>query len=245
MIKKNIIINADDFGMSVDVNCEIVKLYKDKKIHRATIIVNAPCTDEAVRLALLHNIRVGLHFNFGEFPLISYALDDVKRNFWKRSFPIRIIQAFIHRKKIINEIVNQVELLRNKGVEIEHIDSHHHVHLRPELILHVIKACRISKISSVRGFRNMTTRAVDGSYHYYFKKVIKNILNYILRSIFGLKVTAYFGSLTDYRLSLQENINSHVAECIDVEIMVHPGNSSIGYPYKEEIIWLYSNQIDI
>jgi predicted glycoside hydrolase/deacetylase ChbG (UPF0249 family) len=237
-------LNADDFGMSDFVNAEIVRLYKIGVIQRATILVTSPFVNEAISLAKQHNIKVGLHFNFGEFPLLSQSLDDVKTSFWQKSFLKRMALAFRYRREITGEVVSQIEFLRSAGLNIEHLDSHHHVHLRPELILHVINACRVCNISSIRGFRNLTTKKIDGAFACIAKKVTKNFLNAILRSVFNIKVTTYFGSISDYVASVDAGIDFNKQKNSSFELMVHPGNAAAGYPYITEIRWLENNFIN-
>lgn len=61
---KQLIINADDFGLSPGVNQGIVEAYQAGGISNTTLMVNMPGFTDAVRLASLHpEMGVGLHFN--------------------------------------------------------------------------------------------------------------------------------------------------------------------------------------
>jgi predicted glycoside hydrolase/deacetylase ChbG (UPF0249 family) len=63
-VKKKIIINADDFGISSSANSAIAKLFKNGVISSATIMTTlGNSSRQAMCLAKKLDIPVGLHFN--------------------------------------------------------------------------------------------------------------------------------------------------------------------------------------
>lgn len=63
-MNQQVIINADDFGLSPAVNRGIIEAYRMGGITSTSMMVNMPGFDEAVYLAkLLPGLGVGLHFN--------------------------------------------------------------------------------------------------------------------------------------------------------------------------------------
>ena len=62
------IINADDFGYSAEVNEAVSECFRAGVINRATIMVNMPGAEEAARIARENGFfdRVGLHINLTE-----------------------------------------------------------------------------------------------------------------------------------------------------------------------------------
>src|SRR5215813_14504652 len=61
---KQLIVNADDFGMTEGVNRGIIDGHTRGVISSATLMANMPAFDAAVRLAKDHPaLGVGLHFN--------------------------------------------------------------------------------------------------------------------------------------------------------------------------------------
>jgi len=65
-MKKYLIINADDFGLSPGVNRAIGELHQAEVVFSATLMVNMPGFEEAVDLARqCPALGVGLHFNLG------------------------------------------------------------------------------------------------------------------------------------------------------------------------------------
>ena len=71
-------VNADDFGLSHEVNMAIVEAFKKGLINNTTIMVNMPGFEEAVRLAEKYGFfdRVGLHLNLFEG---KHLTEDIKR----------------------------------------------------------------------------------------------------------------------------------------------------------------------
>ena len=63
-MKKALIINADDFGLSSGVNTAIVACYQAGSLSSTTLMVNMPATEDAIALAKEYpGLGVGLHFN--------------------------------------------------------------------------------------------------------------------------------------------------------------------------------------
>ena len=61
---KKIIVNADDFGISKEVNEGIVKGFQDGIISSTTVMANMPEFEEAMNLAKKNSkLGVGVHLN--------------------------------------------------------------------------------------------------------------------------------------------------------------------------------------
>lgn len=131
-----IIINADDFGYSPQVNEAIEKAIIAKKISSTTIMANAPYFIEAVEIAHKHNyVSYGVHLNIIEFePLTNkdifakYGLLDDKGCFIEGAalclpeYPAELKLA------IKQEWSAQIQKVLDAGIEISHVDSHQHTH---------------------------------------------------------------------------------------------------------------------
>src|SRR5260370_42450098 len=71
---RKIIVNADDFGMSAEVNRAIVEAFENNVISSTTLMANMPGFDEACELAHRHRLvsKIGLHLNLtAVYPLSS------------------------------------------------------------------------------------------------------------------------------------------------------------------------------
>jgi len=107
---KFLIVNADDFGYSRGINRGIVEAHQRGVVTSATTIVNAPATEDAVRLAAENpGLSIGLHVNFtneGE-RLVEFDDPELCRAELRRQFD-RFVALF--------------------GRRPTHLDSHQHVH---------------------------------------------------------------------------------------------------------------------
>ena len=158
MNKYRIIINADDLGMSREVNAAIETAIKEGCISSSTIMANAPAFDDAVRIAKLYpQISFGVHLNIDEFkPLtetsvfMKYGMLDANGAFKKEylhntelSYSDELLEA------IYNEWKAQVKKVIDTGVIPSHFDSHEHTHgifeLQP-ILVRLMKEYGIKKV---------------------------------------------------------------------------------------------------
>ena len=130
-----IIVNADDLGISREVNDATFDLMSRGRITSATIIANAPATREvASRVARLPRCSFGVHLNLTQFePLTGSAGARLLVN--KRGQMSRANEAArpsrARLRAIYEELCAQIERVASLGVGISHVDSHNHVHTRP------------------------------------------------------------------------------------------------------------------
>jgi predicted glycoside hydrolase/deacetylase ChbG (UPF0249 family) len=131
-----VIINADDFGYSDEMNSAIEKAIISHRISSTTIMANAPMFEEATRIAKNYpNISYGVHLNIIEFKPLSdtrifkkYKLVDDNDEFIMgavftlREFPYDLKVA------IKEEWRAQIERVVETGINISHLDSHQHTH---------------------------------------------------------------------------------------------------------------------
>ncbi len=157
MINK-IIINADDLGISEDVNTAIEQAIKLQVISSTTIIVNAPAFRRAVAIAKKHpRISIGIHLNLIEFaPLTKQkaffdnCLLDDRGCFIKGAiFNLKSVSKEL-QNAIYEEWKAQIDKLLAAGIIPSHIDSHQHVHGLNQLSKVLIKLMKEYKFSKLR-----------------------------------------------------------------------------------------------
>ena len=156
--KLKIIINADDLGISSQVNKAIEYAIQKGRISSSTILVNGDDFDGAVRIAKSYpNISFGIHLNLIEFvPLTNrdvfskYGLLNIDGRFQEgaifllEDFPDDLCNA------IYDEWMAQINKLRRVGINPTHIDSHQHTHNIYQLSKVLIKVIVDSEIYVVR-----------------------------------------------------------------------------------------------
>ncbi|MCW7554468.1 ChbG/HpnK family deacetylase [Endozoicomonas gorgoniicola] len=122
-----LIFNADDFGLCRGVNLGIIEACQNGVVRSASLMVNMPGSEDAVKLAeSAPSLGVGLHLTLtaGQ-PLTAHKeLSDHAGNFLRNQDHVAALPAELIEK----EFCAQVRRCMQLGITPTHIDSHHHVH---------------------------------------------------------------------------------------------------------------------
>jgi chitin disaccharide deacetylase len=114
---KYLIVNADDFGASAGINRGILEAHQRGILTSTSLMVNMPAALEAIELSrAFPNLGLGLHVNFtgeSEGPVVDIADSDACRVELARQFD---------------------RFVALTGRLPTHLDSHHHVHRRKNLL---------------------------------------------------------------------------------------------------------------
>jgi len=188
----------------------------------ATILANAPATEEACRESVRYPGRsLGVHLNLTEFkPLTGnpelVALMGTGRGDGSVRHPRTLATR---RRHIFDEWCAQVERIQSFGIAVSHLDSHHHVHTIPTL-LPVVKAVQQRYgIRKVRISKNLYTRRERPGALLRFKKTL---FNTVLRAWHKTVTTDVFTDLAGF----DENRELIQRRGWIVEIMLHPGGEN-------------------
>ena len=215
-----IIINADDFGLSKDINAAIYEAFQNKLISSTSLIVNInESFNDAKKYIITNKISkdsVGLHLNFEEgFPLTNNIRNinficNSEGNFY---FNFRVANRFFYDKYINNCIQEEIAAQINKfrehiGDNPTHIDSHNHTHTEYAMINSLLPLLKDYKIYKIRLTRNI------GDDINFAKLIYKKIYNFKL-NFNNFITTDFFGDLIDYK-------EFNFLKPANVEIMVHP-----------------------
>ncbi len=222
-----IIINADDFGISHDVNMAVCESFSNYMITSTTLMVNMPWADEAVELAKERGFdeRVGIHLNLtsGE-PLTDdiryFRIFCDRDGFFNAAFQqntaTRLHLTRDESKAAGDEIEAQLIRYMEYGLPDHHLDSHHHVHTNASIYRILGPLLKKYGIRSVRLSRNIYGKIS------FLKALYKRNYNRALQRS-GVFTTDYFGSFTDFKLC-QEKLPENSL----TEIMVHPMYDNYG-----------------
>ena len=154
-----LIVNADDFGLAPGVNRAILELHAAEILTSATLMAQAPATEEAVRMALaMPSLGVGCHVVLVDGVPVSEprsipslvvrgtgTLHPTLGAFVKRLLSFRI-----HSSDVEAEAAAQIALLQSYGLRLTHIDTHKHVHMFPSILRPVLRAAKAAGIHAVR-----------------------------------------------------------------------------------------------
>jgi predicted glycoside hydrolase/deacetylase ChbG (UPF0249 family)/glycosyltransferase involved in cell wall biosynthesis len=210
------VINADDLGLSSKINAAIERCMLDRTITSATLMANGPAFDEGVAIAKRQtHVSIGVHLNLTEFAPVSTAdLSQITRN---GAFANLVRGVTLKRATVLaiaDEFEAQISKVTDAGVEISHVDSHHHIHTVPRLFSVAVRAARKFGIRRIRPTRNIFPA---GEVTGIARRVTKQAWNAAL-GLVGARAVDYFGSLTDFTESTVAFPNGS-----RLEIMVHPG----------------------
>jgi hopanoid biosynthesis associated protein HpnK len=135
---KHLIVTGDDFGRSHEVNEAIERCHAAGFLTQASLMVNEPCADEAVRIAQRHPaLSVGLHLTLcdGRATSVSALTNRAGRLTASPALAgIRYaFEPWLHRR-LSHEIWEQFERFRSFGLPETYWDGHAHLHLHPVVL---------------------------------------------------------------------------------------------------------------
>lgn len=157
MQMRKIIVNADDLGISLDVDAQIEKCIQQGVVTSSTLMANAPAFNDGVRIAKQYpHISVGVHLNIIEFaPLTNsdifkkHGILDDDGNFIEGAiFCVKVDEEL--RQAVFEEWDAQITKIENIGLFPTHCDSHQHTHTIPSLREPLYKVANKHGIKSVR-----------------------------------------------------------------------------------------------
>jgi hopanoid biosynthesis associated protein HpnK len=136
---KQLIVNADDLGLTPAVNRGVVQAFQDGIVTSASLLVTGSAFEDAVALARQNpELDVGLHLALVEEravlgPDVLPTLVDETGRFPRTSaeFIRRAILGGINWLEVEREIAAQIALFQETGLRLSHVDSHQHLHMFP------------------------------------------------------------------------------------------------------------------
>ncbi len=163
---KEVILNADDFGLTPGVNEGIVRAHREGILSSTTLMANGLAFDDAVALAKENpKLGVGCHLVLiGGKPVAApekvRSLIDRNGNLpaTLSSFVAKVTSGKICKDEIAAELRAQIEKIRAAGIEPTHVDTHKHTHAHPRvlgIVCQVAKECGINRIRQpIESLRN-------------------------------------------------------------------------------------------
>ena len=144
---KTLVVNADDFGFTRDVNDGIAHAHRNGILTATTLMANGDAFDHAVRLAReLPALDVGCHFVLvGD----GYSLAAPYR---KLPGSVSQLAAAVYLGKLDIEAELEAQLRRivAEGITPLHIDTHKHTHLLPPVLNAIVKISRRYGVRFIR-----------------------------------------------------------------------------------------------
>lgn len=153
-----LILNADDFGLTRGVNEGILRAHREGLLTSTTLMANGGAFDNAVELARANpSLGVGVHLVLiGGRPVapareVSSLLD--AEGYLPRSLPslvTRVTSGRILAAHIEVELRAQIEKVRAAGISPTHLDTHKHAHAHPRVFSALARVAKDLGINRVR-----------------------------------------------------------------------------------------------
>jgi predicted glycoside hydrolase/deacetylase ChbG (UPF0249 family) len=205
-----LIVNADDFGFTRDVNAGIVEAHRAGVLTATTLMANGSAFDDAVRLAReTPSLDVGCHLVLVQGPSL------ISGKPLPEKFPELAKALLLRRIDPYSELRPQVEKLLAAGIHPSHFDAHKHTHVLPPVFSAVVRLAREFAVPFIRlpfdaGW--LPVRGMDYWYRGWLRRA-------------GLRATDHFMGfrLTD---SLSEGTFTEALKSLrpgSTEFMCHPG----------------------
>lgn len=261
---KNIIINADDFGLSKSVNAGILEAYSKGLVSSISLMACGSATDDAIQIIRDNQIAdIGIHLVLDqEKPILAAQQipDLVNRNgYFQERSKLLLKTCFMNKKvrnQIKSELSSQIEKVLDSGITPTHIDGHGHVHLYPGIIDIVIELSRKYKIFKSRlSYEPLREISLASLSFQTMKKLIVNVFSAMAREKLILNnirfPDRFYGTSCGGDLTYCD-IASFMQAAPDqgvTEIMSHPGfisndlrerYYSWGYKWESELETLLS-----
>ncbi len=231
----NIIVNADDLGMTPGTNKAIFDGYDHGMITHTSVMANSDYFSEAVDgLLRRKELGVGIHLNltYGKALHFNSAYNDAQGIF--NLGYLKLLTLSMRNTKFLKavEIEFEQQILRvtHAGIPLTHLDSHRHVHLIPSIYPIVAKLAIKYNIPRVRLINEniIDSFSLSGKYNFILNGgIIKYLLLRTFTAIDASHANLY-KNIKFYSILYTGVVTRDILQKLKMsdehyEIMVHPG----------------------
>jgi predicted glycoside hydrolase/deacetylase ChbG (UPF0249 family) len=136
---RQLVVNADDFGFTRDVNAGILEAHRNGILTATTLMATGEAFEHAVRLARENpSLDIGCHLVLVQAPGLPQTIPQLVR------------AVALGRIRIHDELVKQVRRIMDAGISPTHLDTHKHTHLLPPVLEAVARISEEFRIPWVR-----------------------------------------------------------------------------------------------
>jgi predicted glycoside hydrolase/deacetylase ChbG (UPF0249 family) len=224
-----IVVNADDFGAAPDVTDEIIECFEEGLITSTSIMVGMPDSDRALAYAQDHpQYSYGVHLRLvgegderpcSEASLVPALVDSGGR---LRSADVGRARALLGRTpddQIEREVLAQIRIVQERGIDVSHVDSHRHVHKLAPFRRALAQTLPRVGVDRVRNVQNLFLRRP-------FEHPTYWLGSYWRRAIVDcFRTTDYFYMPTTAHDARWEELGGHLSRDGSLEVAVHPGRN--------------------
>jgi chitin disaccharide deacetylase len=159
---RQLIVNADDFGLTPGVNRAIIEAHGGGIVSSATLMATGAAFGDAVeRARAVPTLSVGCHVVLVDGAPVSApgAVDTLLAirsaepdKFHSRlpSVAARAVFGGFDPDQLVEEIAAQIRTIQSVGIKLTHLDTHKHTHVLPEILAALLRAARICGVPALR-----------------------------------------------------------------------------------------------
>lgn len=159
---RQLIVNADDLGLTVGVNRAIAETHAGGAVTSATLMAGGAAFDDAIALVRsTPGLSVGCHVvlvdgapvsDHGSIGTLLANRSAEPGRFYSRISAVaaRAVFGRFDPDQLVSEIVAQVKKIQDSGVRVTHLDTHKHTHIFPLILRAVVKAAKICGVPAIR-----------------------------------------------------------------------------------------------
>jgi chitin disaccharide deacetylase len=254
--RRRLVINADDFGRSADINAAVLQAHTDGVLTAASLMVGEESFDEAVEIARKYpSLGVGLHLTLlcGRSVLPPQQIPGlVNSNRCFTNCPVTAGMRYFFlpglRRQIEAELEAQFEKFFATGLPLDHVNGHLHFHLHPTVLRIITANARRWNLRHVRLTHDpfwMNARLAAGRWtyrasHAFVFRALSGRARKCFRSLRLRHTDRVFGLLQDSRMD-EDYVSRLLAELPegDSELYSHPSPTR----FKHELDALLSPRV--
>jgi hopanoid biosynthesis associated protein HpnK len=159
---RQLIVNADDFGLTAGVNRAIAETHARGVVTSTTLMASGGAFLDAVeRTRTLPEISVGCHVVLVDGVPVSEpeSIDTLRAvrsgepgRFYSRlsSVAARAVFGGFDPDQLVEEITSQIRRIQAAGLTVTHLDTHKHTHIFPVILRALVRAARICRVPAIR-----------------------------------------------------------------------------------------------
>ena len=144
---RHVFVNADDFGLHDDINRAISEGVKKGRIHGVSVSANGTAVDwPLLREMKSSGAKIGAHLTWADETWLT-GQGSISR-------AAIIKKLALHSSGFVNQLRDearaQIDLLLKNGIHPDHVDSHQHIHVLPNLWPITLELAREYSIPRIR-----------------------------------------------------------------------------------------------
>jgi chitin disaccharide deacetylase len=159
---RRLIVNADDFGLTLGINQAVNELHRSGALTSATLMANAASFGDAVTDATAQpTLGVGCHVVLvdgvpvlpaSEIPSLMESGSSDQPAFRTKlgAFVADLLRGRIRDTEIEAEATAQIRRAQRAGVQITHLDTHKHTHMFPRVLRPLLRAALQCGVKAIR-----------------------------------------------------------------------------------------------